>query len=159
MSGSRWVITPLWLSGSLRPISHSSSVYSCHLFLISSASVRAIQVLSFTAPIFVWNVPLLSVIFLKTSLVFPTLFSSISWHGSVMRAFFSLLAILWHSAFRWVYLSFSTLLLQLILFYRKQSDTLRFFACVLAGGQESFHQNTKVVSVWYSQHRYNAWCK
>ena len=39
MSGSRWVITPLLLSGSLRPFSYSSSVYSCHLFLISSASV------------------------------------------------------------------------------------------------------------------------
>ena len=34
MSGSRWVITPLWLSGSWRPFLYSSSVYSCHLFLI-----------------------------------------------------------------------------------------------------------------------------
>ena len=32
MSGSRWVITPSWLSGSVRPFLHSSSVYSCHLF-------------------------------------------------------------------------------------------------------------------------------
>ena len=39
MSGSRWVTTPLWLSKSLRPLLYSSSVYSCHLFLISSASV------------------------------------------------------------------------------------------------------------------------
>ena len=39
MSGSRWVITPLWLSGSLRSFLYSSSVYSCYLFLISSASV------------------------------------------------------------------------------------------------------------------------
>ena len=38
MSGSRWVITPLWLSGSWRTFLYSSSVYSCHLFLISSAS-------------------------------------------------------------------------------------------------------------------------
>ena len=36
MFGSRWVITPLWLSGSLRSFLYSSSVYSCHLFLISS---------------------------------------------------------------------------------------------------------------------------
>ena len=43
MSGSRWVITPLWLSGSLRSFLYSSSVYSCHLFLISSASVRSIS--------------------------------------------------------------------------------------------------------------------
>ena len=38
MSGSRWMITPLWLSGSWRTFLYSSSVYSCHLFLISSAS-------------------------------------------------------------------------------------------------------------------------
>ena len=34
MSGSRWLITPLWLSGSWRPFLYSSSMYSCHLFLI-----------------------------------------------------------------------------------------------------------------------------
>ena len=34
MSGSRWVVTPLLLSGSLRFFVYSSSVYSCHLFLI-----------------------------------------------------------------------------------------------------------------------------
>ena len=39
MFGSRWVITPLWLSGSWRSFLNSSSVYSCHLFLTSSASV------------------------------------------------------------------------------------------------------------------------
>ena len=37
MSGCRWVITPLWLSGSWRSFLYSSSVYSCHLFLTSSA--------------------------------------------------------------------------------------------------------------------------
>ena len=36
MSGSRWVITPLWLSGLLRSFLYSSFVYSCHLFFISS---------------------------------------------------------------------------------------------------------------------------
>ena len=30
-----WVITPSWLSGSLRSFLYSSFVYSCHLFLIS----------------------------------------------------------------------------------------------------------------------------
>ena len=39
MSDSRWVITPLWLSGSWESFLYSSSVYSCHLFLISSASL------------------------------------------------------------------------------------------------------------------------
>ena len=47
MSGSRSVITPLWLSGSWRSFLYSYSVYSCHLFLISSASVRSIPFLSF----------------------------------------------------------------------------------------------------------------
>jgi len=47
MSGSRWVITPSWLSGSWRTFLYSSSVYSCYLFLISSASVRSIRFLSF----------------------------------------------------------------------------------------------------------------
>ena len=37
MFGSRWVIIPSWLSGSWRSFLYSSSVYSCHLFLIPSA--------------------------------------------------------------------------------------------------------------------------
>ena len=58
MSGYRWmwVITPSWLSGLWRSFLYSS-VYSCRLFLISSASVRSIQFLSFIQPIFAWNVP------------------------------------------------------------------------------------------------------
>jgi len=32
LSGSRWVITPSWLSGSWRSFLFSSSVYSCNLF-------------------------------------------------------------------------------------------------------------------------------
>ena len=46
MSGSRWVITWLWLSGSWSFFVCSSSVYSCYLFLISSAPVRSITKLS-----------------------------------------------------------------------------------------------------------------
>ena len=46
---------------------YSSSVYSCHLFLISSASVRSLPFLSFIEPIFAQNVPLVSLIFLKRS--------------------------------------------------------------------------------------------
>ena len=37
MSGSGWVFTPSWLSGSLISFFYSSSLYSCHLFLIFSA--------------------------------------------------------------------------------------------------------------------------
>ena len=49
-------------------------------------------------------------IFLKRSLVFPILlFSSISLHWSLKKAYFLLLAIVWNSAFRCVYLSFSPL--------------------------------------------------
>ena len=108
MSGSRSVIIPSWLSGSWRSFLYSSSVYSCQLFLIPSASVRSIPFLSFIEPIFAWNVPLVSLIFLKRSLVFPILlFSSISLHLLLKKAFLSLLAILWNSAFRYLYLSFS----------------------------------------------------
>ena len=88
MSGSRWVIKPSWLSGSLRSFLYSFSVYSCHLFLISYASVRSIPFLSFILPIFAWNVPLMSLIFLRRSLDFPIL--------------------LFSYAFEWEYLSFST---------------------------------------------------
>ena len=35
MSGSQWVITPSWFSGSLRSFLYSSPVHSCHLFLDS----------------------------------------------------------------------------------------------------------------------------
>ena len=94
MSGSRWVITPSWLSWSWRSFLYNSSVYSYHLFLISSASVRSIPFLSFIEPIFAWNVPLVSLIFLKRSLVCPILlFSSMSLHWSLRKAFLSLLAI------------------------------------------------------------------
>ena len=88
MSGSRWVITPLWLSW--KSFLYSSSVYSGHLFLMSSASVRFISFLSVIVPIFAWNVPLVSLIFLKRSLVFPILlFFSISLHWSLRKAFLS----------------------------------------------------------------------
>ena len=95
-------------SGSLRSFLYTPSVYSCHIFLISSASVRSIQFLSFIVPIFAWNIPWASISFLKRSLDFPFLFfPSNSLHWSLRMAFLSPLAILWNSAFRWVYLSFS----------------------------------------------------
>ena len=90
ISGSRWVITPLWSSGSWRSVLYSSSVYSYYLLLISSASLRSIPFLSFIEPIFAWSVPLVSLIFLKRALVFPILlFYSISLHWSLRRAFLS----------------------------------------------------------------------
>ena len=50
MSGSTWVITPSWLSWLWRSFLYSSSVYSCHLFLISSASVRLQQYMNCELP-------------------------------------------------------------------------------------------------------------
>ena len=78
---------------------------------------RSILFLSFIEPIFAWNVPLVALIFLNTSLVFPILLhSSISLQWSLRKAFLSLLAVLWNSAFKWVYLSFSPLLSASLLF-------------------------------------------
>ena len=60
---------------------------------------------------------LISLIFLKRSLVFPILlFSSISLHWLLRKAFLSLLAILWKSAFKWVYFFVSPLPLASLLF-------------------------------------------
>ena len=96
---------------------YSSSVYSCYFFLISSASVRPIPFLSFIEPIFAWSVPLVPLIFLKSFLVFPILlFSSLSLHWSLRKAFFYLFAALWNSVSKWVYLSFSPLPFTSLLF-------------------------------------------
>ena len=95
MSGSRWVITPSWSLGSLRYPLYSASVYSWHLFLVSTASVRSIQFLSFIMPIFAWNVTLVSLLFLKRSLVFPILlfssfFTLVTWEGFLVFPCYSL---------------------------------------------------------------------
>ena len=73
---------------------------------MSSASVKFLPFLSFIVPILAWNSPLISPVFLKISQVFPILlFSCISLHWSPRKAFLSLLASLWNSAFTWEYLS------------------------------------------------------
>jgi len=60
---------------------------------------------------------LISLIFLKRSLVFSILlFSSVSLHWLLRKAFLSLLAIHWNSPFRWIYLSFSPLPFASLLF-------------------------------------------
>ena len=108
---------------------YNYSMYSCLLFLISSASVRPMLFLSFIVPTVAWNVPMISLIFLKRSQVFPILlFSSISFHWSLRKAFLSLLANLWNSAFKWVYFSFSPLLFASFLFtaISKASSDNRF---------------------------------
>ena len=106
MSGSRW----LWLSRSWR----SFFVQFFCVFLPPLLNIFCfcyVPFLSFIELIFAWNIPLVSLIFLKRSLVFPILlFSSISLHWSLRKAYLSLLAVLWNSAFKWLYLSFSPLL-------------------------------------------------
>ena len=85
---------------------HSSSRYSCHLFSISSAPVRSIPICPLLCPCFMTRS--LGISNFLEEKVFPILLlSSVSLHWSLRKAFLSLFAILWNSAFRWIYLSFS----------------------------------------------------
>jgi len=89
MSGSRWVITPRYDYLGCEDL--FCTVLLC-ILTTTSASVRSIPFLSFIEPMFAWNVPLVSLIFLKRSLVFPILFfSSISLHWSLRKTFLTLL--------------------------------------------------------------------
>ena len=135
MSIFSWLTIPSWLSGSLRPFLYSSSVYSdsCHLLLISSASLRSLPFLFFVIPILAWNVPLISPVFLKRSLVFPILlFFSIPLYCSFKKIFFSLPAILWNSIFSSVYLSLSPLPFNFSSFLSYLQSLLRQLLSLLA---------------------------
>ena len=72
----RWVTIPLWLSWVIKSFLYSSSVYSCHCFLISSASVRSVtfSVLYHAHPYVKCSLDISK--FLKRSLVFPILLFS-----------------------------------------------------------------------------------
>ena len=102
------------------------------VFLISSASLRSLPFLSFIVPIFACNITLASLIFLRQSLVFPTLlFSSISLHYLLKKIFLSLFAILWNSAFSWVYLSlYPCLLLLLSQLFIRPPQTIILPCCI-----------------------------
>jgi len=82
------------------------------------------------------DIPWYLLIFLKRSLVFPILlFSSISLHWSLRKAFLSLLVLLWNSAFKWVCLSFFSLCLSLLFFSQpfvrpSQTTNLPFCFCL-----------------------------
>ena len=110
MSGSRWVITPLWLSGLLRSFLYSFFCVFLPPFLNVFCFSQVLAVfLSFIVLIFAGTVSWVSPVFLKRTLVFPILlFPSISLLCS-RKSFLSLFAILWNSAFNWVYLSLSPL--------------------------------------------------
>ena len=81
---------------------------------------------------------MVSLIFKNTSLVFPILmFASISLHWSPRKAFLSLLAILWNSAFKWEHLSFSPLPFASPLFSaicKASSDNLFVFLYLFSSG-------------------------
>ena len=103
----------VWINKSLF---YSSSVHSCHLFLVSAASVMSTVSVLYCAHLcmkcslgishFLEEISSLS-----HSVVFLYFFD---W--SPRKAFLSLLSILWNSAFRWVYLSFSLLSFTSLLF-------------------------------------------
>ena len=96
MSGCRWVITLSWLSGLWGSFLYCSSVYYCHLLLISSASVRSIPFWSFIVPIFAWNISLIFLIFLEGisslshSIVFLYFFALITEEGFLISPCYSL---------------------------------------------------------------------
>ena len=133
MSGSRWAIIPLCFSGLWRSFLYSS-VYHCHLFLISSASVRSVPFLSFIVLMFAWNIPLVFLIFWKRSLVFTILqFPPKFFAATLGKAFLSLLAILWNSAFKLLFLSFAPLLFTYLIFtaiWKASSDSHVAFFCI-----------------------------
>ena len=111
MPGCWWVTTPLWFSRSLRPFLYSFSVYSCHLFSTSSASVKFFSI----------SVLYCAHLSMKCSLGISNFLKEISSHShSVVFlyffVFFYLLAILWNSAFNEVYLSLSPLPFTSLLF-------------------------------------------
>ena len=114
MSDCRWVTTLLGLSRSLWSFLNSSSVYSCQFCLISSASVRFLLFVPYCAHL-AWNVPLISPVFLKRSLVFPILLvSSISLHCSLHLGRFSYLSLLFSGtlySLRYIFPFLSCLLL------------------------------------------------
>ena len=78
MSGSGWLTTPLQSSSSFGYFLYSSSVYSFHPYLISSATTKSLPFISFIVPVFGQNVPFIFPVFLKRPLLFPLLFFSSS---------------------------------------------------------------------------------
>ena len=128
MSGCRWVITPLWLSGSWKSFLYSSSVYSCHLFLISSASVRSVLYCAHLCMKCSFGISN----FLEEIAGPSHSIDSLYFFALIAEGFFfflSLLAIFWKSAFKWVYRSFFPLpLASLLLSAICKSSSKKHFA-------------------------------
>ena len=110
MSGSRWVITPLWLSGSWRTF----FVQFLCVFLppllntFCFCQVLIISVLYWAHLCMKYSLGISNFLDEISSLS-HSMFSSLCLQRSLRKAFLSLLAIVWNSAFRCVYLSFSPL--------------------------------------------------
>ena len=83
MSGFRLETTPSWLSESLRAFLYSSSGYSCHFFLIPSASVRSL----------LFSVLYCAHLYMKCSLGISSFLEEISSlsHSIVFLCFFALI--------------------------------------------------------------------
>ena len=107
MSCSRWVITPSLLTGWWTFCLYSSSVYSCHIFLISSASVvHTVSVLYWTHLCMKCSLGISNFLeeisSLSHSIVFFYFFALITVEGFLIS-----LAILWNSEFRCLSFLFS----------------------------------------------------
>ena len=89
MSDSRWVITPMWLSGSWRSVLYSAFVYSCQFFLISSAFFRSVLFFPFIR----------AHLYMKYSLGISNFLEEISslFYFIVFLYFFALFALFLHS--------------------------------------------------------------
>ena len=134
MSGFRWVITLSCFWRSLRSFLCSYSVYTCHLFLISSASVRSILFLFNKGSLhetFPWSLQFSR----RWSLVFPILLSSsVALCCSFQKTFLSLIAIFWNWTlqFSCVYFSLSSLLFTSLLSSAicKPPQTMTLLSCI-----------------------------
>ena len=104
--------SPGWISLQSKGLSRVFSNTTVQKHLLGPCYFCPLSIVS----MFAWNVSLISPVFLKRSLVFPTLLlCSISLHCSFKKAFLSLLALLWNSAISWVYLSLLPLLFVFLL--------------------------------------------
>ena len=109
ISGSRWVITPSWLSGSWRSF---CPVLLC--ILATSSSYLLLLLGPYHSVLYCAH--LCMKYFLSISNILKEILSLS--HSIVFLYIFALiLAILWNSAFKWVYLSFSPLPLESLLSY------------------------------------------
>ena len=103
------------------------------------------------------NVPLISPIFLKRSLVFPLLlFSSSFIHCSLKKSFLYLCAIFWKSAFSWIYLSLSPLLFACLLslgICKSSSDNNLAFSLFFFWGMVLFSASCTIL--WTSVHSFS----